>query len=81
MEIDMVGEKRFSFEQAKDWMRRLEEDLREFVIKSEGWRKTAQKAGRWFRWAEDRSEAYMRRWYDAKTVSYTHLTLPTICSV
>ena len=33
----MVGEKRFSFEQAKDWMRRLEEDLREFVIKSEGW--------------------------------------------
>ena len=29
-------------------MRYLEEDLKEFGIKLEGWRQAAQKAGRWF---------------------------------
>ena len=41
---EMVGGKGCSVGQEKDWMGRLEEDLREFGIKSEGWRETAQKA-------------------------------------
>lgn len=35
----------------------LEEDLKEFRIKSEGWREAAQKPGGWFRWAENGAEA------------------------
>ena len=46
-----------SFGQENDWMGYL----KEFRHKSEGWREAAQKAGRWFRWVEDRTEAYMRK--------------------
>ena len=63
---EMVGGKRYSFGQEKDWMERLEEDQREFSIKSDGWRDTAQTASRWFRWAEDGTVAYMRKWRDAQ---------------
>ena len=34
---EMVGGKGYTFGQEKDWMGRLEEDLKKFVIKSEGW--------------------------------------------
>ena len=36
-----VVEKGYSFGQEMDWMGRLEKDLREFDIKSEGWRETS----------------------------------------
>ena len=35
---EMVRANGYSFGQKKDWMERLEEDLREFGIKSERWR-------------------------------------------
>ena len=46
---EMVGGKDYTFVQKKGWTGRLDEDLREFDIKSEGWRDISQKAGRWFR--------------------------------
>ena len=44
-----VGGKGYPIRQGKDWMGRLEEDLKEFRIKPEVWRETAQKAGRLYR--------------------------------
>ena len=41
---EMVGGKGYSGGQEWDWMRYLEEDLKEFGIKLEGWREAAQKA-------------------------------------
>ena len=64
---EMIGGKGYSFRQDKNWMGGLEEDLREFGAKSEGGHKTAQKAGRWLRWVEDRAEFYMRKWHDPET--------------
>ena len=58
---EMVGGKDYPFRQEKEWTGRLEEDLRDFGIQSEGRHETAQKAGRWFRWVEDGSETYMRK--------------------
>ena len=34
--------------QEEDWMDHLNEDMSVFRMKFEGWRKAAQKAGRWF---------------------------------
>ena len=45
---EFVGGKGYSGEQEKDWMDHLKEDMSVFGMKFEGWRKTAQKAGRWF---------------------------------
>ena len=60
--------------QDKDWIGRLEEDLKGFGIKFERWRDAAQKTGRWCPWVEDGAEAYMREWYDAeKSLSLIHI--------
>ena len=46
---ELVGGEGYSGGQAKDWMDCcLEEDMTEFGMKFKGWRKVAQKAGRWF---------------------------------
>ena len=49
----MFGEhvrgKGYSGGQERDWLVHLKEDMPVFGIKFEGWRKAAQKAGRWFR--------------------------------
>ena len=66
---EVAGGKGCSFGQENDWMGRLEEDLKEFGVKSEGWHEAAQKAGRWFRRIEDGAEAYTRRWHDAEKKS------------
>ena len=42
-------------------MRYLEEDLKEFGIKLEGWREAAHKAGGWFRRVEEGAEVFMRK--------------------
>ena len=44
---DIMG-KGYSGGQELDWMKDLEEDLKAFGIKFEGWREAAQKIGRWF---------------------------------
>ena len=45
---EFVGGKGYSGGQEKDWMEHLKEDMLVFGMKFEGWRKAAQKAGRWF---------------------------------
>ena len=60
---DMLGVKRYSGGQEWDWMKDLEEDLKAFGIKFEGWREAAQKVGRWFRRVEEGAEVFMRKWY------------------
>ena len=44
-------------------MRYLEEDLKDFGLKLEGWREAEQKAGRWFRRVEEGAEFFMRKWH------------------
>ena len=44
----------------------LKEDISVFGMKFEGWRKVAQKAGRWFRRVEEGAELFMRKWRDAE---------------
>ena len=44
-------------------MKDLEEDLKAFGIKFEGWREAAQKVGRWFRPVEEGAEFFMRKYY------------------
>ena len=36
------------------------------VLKLEGWRKAAQKAGRWFRRVEEGAELFMRKWHETE---------------
>ena len=43
---EMLGGKGYSGGQEWDWMKDLEEDLKAFGIKFEGWREAAQKVGR-----------------------------------
>ena len=45
---EVVGAKGYSGGQAKDWMGRLEEYLKYFGIKFEGFREATQKVGTWF---------------------------------
>ena len=45
---EMLGGKGYSGGQELDWMKDLEEVLKAFGIKFEGWREAAQKIGRWF---------------------------------
>ena len=35
-------------------------------MKFGGWRKDAQKAGRWFRRVEEGAESFMRKWHDTE---------------
>ena len=44
---EMLGGKGYSGGQEWDWMKVLENDLKVFGIKFEGWRGAAQKVGRW----------------------------------
>ena len=45
---------------------RLKEDMSAFGMKFEGWRKAAQKAGRWFRRVDEGAESFIRKWHDAE---------------
>ena len=44
-------------------MKDLDEDLKAFGIKLEGWREAAQKVGRWLRRVEEGVEVFMRKWH------------------
>ena len=46
---EMFRGKGYSGGQEWDWMKNLEEDLKAFGIKFEGWREATQQVGRWFR--------------------------------
>ena len=50
---ELVGGKGYSGGQEKDWMVHLKEDMSAFGMNFEGWRKAAQKVGRWFRRVEE----------------------------
>ena len=60
---ELVGGKGYSGGQEKDWMAHMKEDMSVFGTKFEGWRKAAQKAGRWFRRVEEGAELFMRNWH------------------
>ena len=45
-------------------MAHLKEDMSVFGMKFEGWRKAAQKAGRWFRRVEEGAELFMRNLHE-----------------
>ena len=53
---EFVGDKGYSGGQEKDWLVHLEEDVSLVRMEFEGWRKAAQKAGRWFRRIEEGAE-------------------------
>ena len=63
---EFVGGKGYSGGQEKDWMNHLKEDMSVFRMKFKGWRKTAQKAGRWFRRVEEGAELFMRNWHETE---------------
>ena len=56
----LVGGKGYSGGQEKYWIDHLKEGMSVFGIKFDGWRKVAQKAGRWFRRIEEGAELFMR---------------------
>ena len=58
---ELVQVNGYSGEQENDWMECLEELVTGFGMKFEGWRKAAQKAGRWFRRVEEGAKAFMRK--------------------
>ena len=61
---ELVGGKGYSRGQAKDSLVHLKGDMSVFGMKFEGWRKAAQKAGRWFRRVEEGAEFLMRNWHE-----------------
>ena len=63
---ELVGDKGYSGWQEKDWMTHLKEDTSGFGMKFEGWRKAAQKAGRWCRRIEEGAELFMRNWHETE---------------
>ena len=63
---ELVGGKGYSEGQEKDWMGHLKEDIPVFGMKFEGWRKAAQKAGRWFRRVEEGAELFMQNWHETE---------------
>ena len=44
----------------------LKEHMSVFEMEFEGWRKAAQKAGRWFRRVEEGGELFMRKWHEVE---------------
>ena len=62
----LVGGMDYSGGHEKDWKVHLTEDMSAFGMKFEGWRKDAQKAGRWFRRVEEGAESFMRIWHDTE---------------
>ena len=71
-----LGGKCYSGGQEWDWMKDLEEDLKAFGIKFEGWREAAQKVCRLFRRVEEGAEAFMRKWHkdDKEATEERHRT-------
>ena len=63
---ELVGGKGCLGGQAKDWMAHLKEDMSVFGMKFEGWRKAAQKTGRWFRRVEEEAELFMLNWHETE---------------
>ena len=63
---ELVGGKGYSGGQEKDWMAHLKKDMSVFEMKFKGWRKAAQKAGRWFRRVEEGAELFMRNWHETE---------------
>jgi len=76
---EMLGGKGYSGGQEWDWMKDLEEDLKAFGIKFEGWREAAQKVGRWFRRVEEGAEVFMRKWHkdEKEATAERHRTVAT----
>ena len=64
---ELVGGKDYSGGEEADWMVHLKEDVSAIGMKFEGWRKAAQKAGKWFRRVEEGAESFMRKWHDAES--------------
>ena len=58
---ELVGGKGYSGGQEKDWLVHLKDDMSIFGMTFEGWRKAAQKAGRWIRLVEKGAEFFMRK--------------------
>ena len=63
---ELVGGKGCSGEQDTDWMVHLKEDMSAFGMKFEGWRKAAQKAGKWFGRVDKGAESFLRNWHIAE---------------
>ena len=63
---ELVGGKGYSGGQEKDWMDHLKEDMSVLRMTSKGWRKAAQKAGKWFRRVEEGAELFMRNWHETE---------------
>ena len=63
---EIVGGKGCSGGQEKYWMDHLKDDMSAFGMKVEGWRKAAQKAGRWLRRVEEGAELFMRNWHETE---------------
>ena len=63
---ELVGGKGYSGGQEKEWMAHLKEDMSVYGMKFGGWRKAAQKAGRWFRRVEEGAELFMRNWHETE---------------
>ena len=64
---DLVKGKGYSGGQEKDSMAYLKkEDMPVVGMKFEGWRKAAQKAGRWFRRVEEEAELFLRNWHETE---------------
>ena len=65
----MFGEpvrgKGYSGGQEKDLLVHLKEGMSIFGMKFEGWRKAAQKAGRWFQRIEEGAGVFVRKWHEA----------------
>ena len=63
---EVVEGEGYSGAQEKDGMDHLKENISVFGVKFEGWRKAAQRAGRWFRRVEDGAELSMRNWHETE---------------
>eukprot|EP00904_Undaria_pinnatifida_P008271 jgi/Undpi1/4574/HiC_scaffold_18.g07928.m1 len=63
---ELIGGKGYSAGQEQDLMAHLKEDMSVFGMKFEGWRKAAQKAGRWFRRVEEGAELFMPNWHETE---------------
>ena len=57
----------------------LEEGNKAFGMKSEGWRETTQKVGRWFRAVEEGAEAFIRNSHkvEEEATAERHKTVAT----
>ena len=63
---ELVGGKGYSGGQEKNWLAHLKEDVSFFDMKFEGWRKAAQKVGRWFQRVEEGAELVMRKCHETE---------------